>query len=210
MTASNSLQTARELEALYRSDRKSAGAVVGYVGPGGAPLGIPGDAQSAWLKVPPFTESVKLWLEPSALPGGALPVADYVVTPEIDVAAVRLLTVYIKLVWTDVAEDTAQLSIIPEHQAADSQYGEEWYTTGVVNPTITPIDPTGTAFGDGTGSRTWFPAELRTPVFTTAPRTVLSKLVFDVADASRFRLQVLQNVAAQTESTLELKYARSQ
>lgn len=205
MTASNSEQTARELAALYRNERINSGTVVAYDGPGGKPFAVPGDEQSAWLKVPPFTEAVRFWQAAEALSR-----TDYVATVEIDVAAVRLITVYFKLVWTDDTDDTSQLSIIPEHRAKDDQSVTEWYTTGVVNPTIAAVDPTGTTFGDGFGSRTWHPAELRTPVFTGAPRTVRSKLTFDVADAESFRLQLLENIAAQANSTLELKYARSQ
>jgi hypothetical protein len=205
MTASNSAQTSRELESLYRGARINAGVAMAYSGPGQVPIAVPGDAESAWLKVPPFTEPVRMWQ-----PAATMSIADYVATQPVDVASVRIITVYFKMVWTAAASANAQLSFIPEHRAKDDQGATEWYTTGVVNPTITAVNPTGATYGDGFGSRTWHPAELRSPLFTGGPRTVLSKLTFDVADAESFRLQVLQNVVAQVNSTLELKYSRSQ
>lgn len=199
MGSANEKLTQLQLER-GRAQQAGGGDVLGYRGPGSVPREVPGDEESAWIKVPPFTEDVTRWVETRDLP-----VADYVATPEVEVADARLLIVYFTLVWADPPDDTAQLSIIPEKRVRG-----QWFTTGVVDPTIAAVDPTGATFGDNFGSRTWYPAELLTPVFTGGPRTVRSSLVFDVSDTEAFRLQLLQNIAAQTQSTLSLDYARSQ
>lgn len=206
MEPSNSTQIRRELAALYRDHRVAGGPMLAYLGPDGRPTVVPGDQESAWLKVPPFTEPVTQWQEAKTLS-----VTDYVATQPLDVSSVRLITVYFELFWTDAAVATSQLSLIPEHRANNALGVTDWYTTGVVNPVITAVDPTGATYGDGFGSRTWHPAELRTPTFNASTsRTVRSKLTFDVADAVSFRLRALQNVVAQVNSTLALSYSRSQ
>lgn len=205
--ARNSDETRQALAALDRGRNDAPGQPTAYEGEEGRPRPATGDEDAPFVKMPPFTEEPVLWT-----PGLQLSTSAYVTTSGVDVAMYRLLQVLFELSWdgTGASPDTSQLSIIPEHLARSVlSPPEAWYPTGVVDPSVSYITPAG--FGDGYGSRTFAPAELRTRAFTSAnaPRVQRFCLQFDVTNAKAFRLNLAELVAQQTTSKVALAYQRS-
>lgn len=200
----NTNDTRSQLEQLDRGRSNSAEQVNGYEIGTGEPRAWPGDEDAPFVKTPPFTEEPQLWL-----PATTLSTSAYGLTDPIDVEDFRLLQVLFELQWDGVAESDCQLSILAEHLAASVlDPPEQWYVTGVVDPTVSYVNPFG--IGDGYGSRVFAPSEFRTPVFTAAAlRTQRFALQFDVTNAKAFRLRYAQVVQAQAASVLALAYQRS-
>lgn len=204
--ARNGETTRAALAQLDRGRNDGRGQVGAYEGEEGRPRPATGDEDAPFVKMPPFTEEPVLWT-----PGLQLSTSVYVQTSAVDVAMYRLLQILFELSWTGAgaSPDTSQLSIIPEHLARSTfSPPEAWYPTAVVDPSVSYITPTG--FGDGFGSRTFAPAELRTRAFTsTTARIQRFCLQFDVTNAKAFRLNLAELVSQQVTSKVALAYQRS-
>jgi hypothetical protein len=203
----NSDETRAAIDRLDRGNETSPAQRVGYDAGDGQSTEWPGDTDAPFVKSPPFTEEPVAWLPTTPLPADGT----YVTTPEVDVEDWRLLQVLIELFWENAnAVNTSQLSLVAEHLASSVMAPpEQWYVTGVVDPAVTVVALPG--FGDGIGSRSFAPSELRTELMSVPGffRTVRLCLQFDVANAKAFRLNLAQLIDTQTTSAVALSYQRS-
>jgi len=204
VTSKNDDDTRLSLEQIDKSRKSSA--VSGYALPGGQPQAVPGDEDAPFVKSPPFPESPVVWVPPTAL------AATYTISSPVDVEDWRLLKVYIEMLWP--ANSNSQIAMLPEtlgpqQLGATSLSQQEWYSAGVVDPTITYLQPNG--FGNNYGARTFSQSMLVSPVLAAgaATRAARFTLVFDVSDATQFRLQLAQLTQGQASATFALAYQRS-
>jgi hypothetical protein len=204
--SSNERQTELEMDALKKRpdiDEQQDVKPVGYVGKDGVRRSIPGDADSAWLKTPPFPSPTARWTRGLELPVLDVSASNYVFLPAVDVQNKRLLNVWIG--WSigiDVGQTPHILSINPQGKRDTTT--DEWYTIGVVDPALTANTPIA-----GMGSRTFYQAELRAALTASAVDTIIFRtvLTFDVAIYSSFRVGVADALAVAT--FLDLDYSFS-
>lgn len=201
---SNAGTTADQLDRLFKPGAGSAGNLEGYRGDDGHPQPLRGDAEAPHVKVPPFATVPTLWVKDLEVP--LAPDEDYLVTPAIECFQQRLLQIYFDLEIVSGGDETAMLSLIPEGSA-----GDDFYVVGVVDLTVTAINPDSTRFPYGTtsfGSRTFYPSELRSSAFAGAGH-VRFILAYDVSPFESFRLNV-RDLLGSGSNLLTMKTAFAQ
>ncbi len=214
MASSNTRQTRQQL-AQQRGGNAVEATPIAYEGEGGVPREVEGDAQGPHIKVPPFTEDPQLW-QPDIL----LPTTPYLALPQVDTRQYRLLTAYITYSIPTGGEPpmpfgSGQLSLVPEKLAIDAQSELQWYTTSLVDVTLTArtLAAPWAALVTGFGSRDFFPAEFRWPSGggMAGPAVLRTMLTFEVSDADAFRLNVADPIVGGARgNTFSALFARSQ
>ncbi len=210
MTGTSTKNTARrsgELNNQFR-ERRTDSAQQGYIAQDGAPNALRGDVEAPWIKVPPFTTEPVLWWN------DLLSSTEYLPLPGIQVDQYRTFRVYFEYA---IAGATGILSIIPQHrvqvqaQEDDESDDGQWYCTSLVNPTATPLTPSGSRFLEGGfASRIFNPVELRTnDAMGQAMVTGVSRFLldFDVSSAKAFRLNVFEATEGEDTNRLRLYYS---
>ena len=173
-----------------RQDRGAASAA-GYRTPTGADQAVVGDERGPFIRTPPFPNRVERLDTIAVLPRNN---SAYAFTPDIDVAKNRIINVFFTWVTT-VALPNFQLSVVPEYRPNFSEADDAALAPGAwpmvaIDPTVN-VQTLTTPFTAGFASRTFYPAEFRSPVLT-GPFTYRWAMPFQVTSADRFRLGVVQ------------------
>lgn len=198
--------------ALERGRAPSAGEVSqqGYADPAGVPRAVGGDDDAPWLKTPPFPSDVTRWFSANNTDDAAFD-DDYVLTEPLDVTNWRLFTLWIDFrPTTQAAGVSGLLSLVPLAARQLNKVNPpatEFYPIGVVDPTLTVLDLSATIFGLSVfGSRTFSPAELRTPAVPVA-EVLQATLVFDVSQYVALRFGVGAVLDQDVDATVALGYS---
>lgn len=186
---SNQRQTEQEMSALKNrpdDDDQTDIVPMGYVDTYGTRRTVPGDGESAFLKTPPFESDTQRYTRGLVVPFVTEGLVYEFLQP-VDVNTRRLLNFWLS--WTipiDANQNNHQLSLLPQGRRDETV--NEWYTIAVINPTLAAGFP-----GAGFGGRTFYKAELNTPVFVGDPAAAIvfrTVITFDVAIYTSFRLGV--------------------
>lgn len=164
----------RSNEKRGRKDSRRGAAVVGYVDPGGRPLGLTGDEQAPDIHVPPFPTPLERLIE------DVVPLLSsqqsYTFSEEVDVEWERQVTLFVRFVSQNGG---TSIAIVPE---VFDERANEWFPLAVIGATITNVgDPV------GGGSQVLSAWQLASQVIG-AGATFRVAVSFDVAQYRKFRV----------------------